>query len=125
MGKEIGLLPKKNCNHSRLLSEFFGASCVPGAHDSEHGNFEKRLNLCSICPESGSGAVSAIHPNSNIELINNNKQSEIDALNHEIKLNCKADTSNSFYGNIGALFCLAHKGDVAILGLNDLNGLLF
>lgn len=61
-----------------------------------------------------------------IETINReNTQSEIDSLNQEIQLNCNADSSNSFFGNRGALFCLAHKGDVAILRLNDLKGLRF
>lgn len=55
----------------------------------------------------------------------NNLQSELDVLNAEAKLNCNADQTNSFYGNRGALFCLLNKGDVAILGLRDLNGLKF
>lgn len=73
----------------------------------------------------GTNAMSAVHTsNDQVEIINTgNIQSEIEALNNDTPLNCKADSSNSFFGNRGALFCLAHKGDVAILGLNDLNGL--
>lgn len=47
-------------------------------------------------------------------------QNELDVLNS--LQNCNADQSNRFYGDRGALFCLLNKGDVAILGLKDLNG---
>lgn len=51
-----------------------------------------------------------------------NLQNELDVLNNETKLNCNADRTNSFYGDLGALFCLHARGDVAILGLKDLYG---
>lgn len=35
-------------------------------------------------------------------------------------LNCNADTTNRFYGNLGALRCLHEEGDVAILELQYL-----
>lgn len=58
--KHLDLLPKK-CNHSRLLGEFFGSSCVPGATDPAHGAHGIYADLCSLCPQTGSGAVSAVH----------------------------------------------------------------
>lgn len=39
-----------------------------------------------------------------------------------IRLNCNADTTNRFYGNLGALRCLQEEGDVAILELQYLQG---
>lgn len=38
------------------------------------------------------------------------------------RLNCNADTTNRFYGNLGALRCLQEEGDVAILELQYLQG---
>lgn len=52
----------------------------------------------------------------------NSLQNELDVLNNETKLNCNAERTNSFYEDLGALFCLHTKGDVAILGLKNLNG---
>lgn len=58
--KHLDLVPKK-CNHSRLLAELFSSSCVPGASDPAHGAHGIYDNLCSLCPQTGSGAVSAVH----------------------------------------------------------------
>lgn len=49
-----------------------------------------------------------------------NLQSELEVLN--TVLDCNAEQTNRFYGDLGALYCLHTKGDVAILGLKDLNG---
>ncbi|XP_031637288.1 transferrin-like [Contarinia nasturtii] len=131
IGKTLGFLPKEHCNHSRLLGEFFGSSCVPGAIDPSHGVTEFENKLCSICPQVGSGVISSIRPISqgsetnfissdrDVEFTTSNIQSEIDVMNSE--LNCNADQTNIFYGNLGALLCLYQAGDVAIVGLKDLN----
>lgn len=58
-GKKIGLLPNK-CNHSELLGDFFGQSCAPGATDSAHDFDSVRENLCSLCPHTRSGGISAV-----------------------------------------------------------------
>lgn len=42
----------------------------------------------------------------------------------EVHINCNADTSNRFYGNRGALRCLHEEGDVAILELQYLRGMI-
>lgn len=55
--------------------------------------------------------------------MNSNLQNELDVLNSN--QNCNADQTNRFYGDKGALLCLMNKGDVAILGLRDLNGKIF
>lgn len=59
-----------------------------------------------------------------VESNDGNLQREIDALNNQTKLNCNADFTNSFYGDRGALFCLHNKGDVAILDLQNIYGLI-
>lgn len=41
-----------------------------------------------------------------------------------VRLNCNADTTNRFYGNLGALRCLQEEGDVAILELQNLKGII-
>lgn len=51
-GKKIGLFDKKNCNHSEILSNFFGSSCIPGASDSAHNGHQTINNLCTLCPQS-------------------------------------------------------------------------
>lgn len=45
-----------------MLSSFFGSSCVPGAMDTAHGAEKLKVNLCSLCPDAGSGATSAVRP---------------------------------------------------------------
>lgn len=162
-GKKLKIL-NKHCNNSKLLSEFFGPSCAPGAHDIAHNHkgFRDNDNLCSICPKTGHGAVSAVRPSfqnplestltplsmNHISLIRTAKallelltfihfkldvevgitaktdlENELDVLNNESKVNCYADRTNSHFGDLGALFCLQNAGDVAILGLKDINGL--
>lgn len=58
-GKKLGFL-EKTCNHSQVLSDFFGPSCIPGATDSAHDIDDLRDNLCSMCPQTNSGGISAV-----------------------------------------------------------------
>lgn len=62
VGKKLGLFKKGQCNHTKLLSTFFGSSCVPGASDPSHGVGQTKANLCSLCPHIGSGATSPVRP---------------------------------------------------------------
>lgn len=41
------------------------------------------------------------------------------------EVNCAADKTNRFYGNVGALQCLNEAGDVAVLELQYLLGKSF
>ncbi|XP_055312827.1 transferrin-like [Sitodiplosis mosellana] len=133
IAKNLGLFKKDQCNHIKMLSNFFGSSCVPGAMDPAHGVGQTKVNLCSLCPDAGSGATSAVRPSTETQTTPNfipldqgvdsttsSLQNELAVLNDDTKLNCNADRTNSFYGDQGALFCLHTKGDVAILGLKDL-----
>lgn len=51
-----------------MLSSFFGSSCVPGAMDPTRAVGEIKVNLCSLCPDVGSGASSAVHPSTSTKL---------------------------------------------------------
>lgn len=61
-GKKLGILPNTRLTHSHILSDFFGSTCAPGALDRAHGVDDFKDNLCSLCPQSGSGAISAVRP---------------------------------------------------------------
>lgn len=51
------------------------------------------------------------------------QSSKVSPVSDESKMNCNADSTNSYYGNQGALLCLRDDGDVAILERQFLNGL--
>lgn len=49
-GKNRGFFHRTECNYGRLLSEFFGSSCAPGARDSAHDpNITNPDSLCALC----------------------------------------------------------------------------
>lgn len=57
----------ENCNHSQILSNFFGSSCVPGASDHQHNIYQTNNNLCTLCPQIRShGAPSVDVPTRNL-----------------------------------------------------------
>ncbi|XP_037032135.1 transferrin-like [Bradysia coprophila] len=49
-GKNRGFFSKNECNYGRLLSNYFGSSCAPGATDFGHDpNAANSESLCSLC----------------------------------------------------------------------------
>lgn len=48
-GKNRGFFRKNQCKYGKLLSEFFGPSCAPGALDLAHNNEGQLDKLCSLC----------------------------------------------------------------------------
>lgn len=48
-GKNRGFFDRNQCNYGRLLNEFFGPSCTPGALDLAHGRTESLEKLCELC----------------------------------------------------------------------------
>lgn len=48
-GKNRGFFPKKQCKYGKLLSEFFGPSCAPGALDLARNNEGQVDSLCALC----------------------------------------------------------------------------
>lgn len=53
-GKKQGFFSKKECSYGKLMENFFGPSCAPGAQDAKHF-FTKQdspANLCGLCLQS-------------------------------------------------------------------------
>lgn len=48
-GKNRGFFNKNQCKYGKLLSEFFGPSCAPGALDLARNNEGQMDNLCDLC----------------------------------------------------------------------------
>lgn len=138
VGKSRGFFAKEECDYGKLLSEFFGASCTPGARDVSHNhgsNSDAHDSLCSLCravipPFAGisrlilDGDVVTEAPEIDVDAIpveveERSAPAPIDPL--QSATTCNADTTNQFYGNRGALRCLSEVGDVAILERQYLN----
>lgn len=169
-GKNRGFFQKRDCNYGRLLSDFFGSSCAPGAHDFGHDpNVTNAESLCSLCrtnilqsvpvasipiedplakgmnvysrnicnifyssyfhiseggSEGGDGEVAAAEeqPAEDIVegVVNDEPAPAVIPDERNFKINCNADATNRFYGNLGALRCLSEEGDVAVLELQYL-----
>lgn len=61
-GKNRGFFKKNQCHYGKLLSEFFGASCAPGALDFAHNPKKSKEsfhsdNLCELCRPSVSVSI--------------------------------------------------------------------
>ncbi|XP_060525640.1 transferrin-like isoform X2 [Cylas formicarius] len=85
-----------SCDYGKLLSDFVGPSCAPGAinykdYDISGTDSDK---LCSNClPVNNTGTA----------------------------MYCNADNMNKYYGSVGALKCLSdNSGDYAVISTNDL-----
>lgn len=49
-GKNRGFFDKSECKYGRLLADFFGSSCMPGARDILHDrNQDNPDSLCTLC----------------------------------------------------------------------------
>lgn len=132
VGKQQGFLSKKECKYGKILENFFGASCAPGAQDVKHfvTGTNAPANLCGLCLN-----TELNHPYQNItDSLQNSNTSTLwyfkfieNALNLTFLPDptCDAHESNRYFGNVGALRCLQEQGDVAILEHQSLSGLYF
>ncbi|KAF5299227.1 hypothetical protein FQA39_LY02400 [Lamprigera yunnana] len=87
--RDRGILSKASCDYGKLISDFVGDSCMPGAHDKEHETSEiDQDKLCRLCQA---------HPYIS-----------------KTESNCNSNVENRFYGSAGALQCLG-DGDFAVV----------
>lgn len=108
-GKKQGFFSKKECRYGKLMEEFFGASCAPGAQDAKHffTRDNRPANLCGLCMKSDLN-----HPYVNVT----------DSFqNINTAPSCDANENNRYFGDEGALRCLQEQGDVAILEYQSLS----
>ncbi|XP_001808066.1 transferrin [Tribolium castaneum] len=83
----LNLVPKNACPYPKALSEFFKASCLPGAREIKEGYAE---HLCELCG------------------------GDIDK--RDVTTKCNHDSSESYSGYTGAFRCLVEGGgDVAFV----------
>lgn len=62
-GKSRGIFKNAECNYGRLLGDFFGSSCAPGAKDLTHEqNVTNPDSLCSLCRVKAPKPPSSIIP---------------------------------------------------------------
>lgn len=122
-GKNRGFFRKNQCKYGELLNEFFGPSCAPGALDLARNNEDQLDNLCALCRPSVHVEMQSFDAaiDGDIETIKSTERHTTTAMARE--WNCKADQTNGYYGNQGALQCLRESGDVAILEAQYLNGM--
>ncbi|KAF5300806.1 hypothetical protein FQR65_LT09109 [Abscondita terminalis] len=85
------ILPTTSCDYGKLISDFVGDSCMPGAHDAEHeaSTETDKEKLCRQC--------------------------QADPYLSKTGNNCNSNAGNRFYGNAGALICLKEAGDFAVV----------
>ncbi|KAK4881294.1 hypothetical protein RN001_004613 [Aquatica leii] len=93
--RDRGILSKASCDYGKLITDFVGDSCMPGAHDREHeATIEiDKDKLCKLCQP---------HP-----------------YESKTEINCNSNSENRFYGNAGALNCLKEVGDFAVVSAGD------
>ncbi|CAH1641971.1 unnamed protein product [Spodoptera littoralis] len=100
-GQERGILPTSECDYARVVGEFFGGACAPGAIDasfalSDSSSFNSS-RLCTAC-RATPGVVNIPDPV------------------------CTWDfTTNRYFGNNGTIACLADAtNDVAFLNIRNM-----
>ncbi|GBP81952.1 Transferrin [Eumeta japonica] len=100
-GHNKSILSTSECNYAKVVAEFFNGTCAPGALDSMHRLYDSIFNINSLC---------------------NVCKSQYPAVGNRPSLTCKTDSANLYYGNDGALTCLADQSaDVAFVEVQDLN----
>lgn len=54
VGRNRGILPKDSCDYGKLISDFVGMSCIPGANSEDHEVTDAvdRDKLCDQCVRS-------------------------------------------------------------------------
>uniref|UniRef100_A0A1B6HWX7 Transferrin n=1 Tax=Homalodisca liturata TaxID=320908 RepID=A0A1B6HWX7_9HEMI len=83
------------CPHAAAMGSFFGGACAPGAKDIEHtrGSGVVPAKLCSVCST------------------------------HNSSDSCSTTSSSVYYGDLGALRCLANGfGNIAFVDYRQLQG---
>ncbi|XP_066586110.1 transferrin-like [Prorops nasuta] len=90
------IFSSKSCDYPKHVSQLFSGACTPGIHDRDHSHSRSSEDiisrLCSLCPQG-----------------NNTER-------------CSANIKNPYYGDAGALQCLADKAaDIAFVELKNLN----
>ncbi|XP_047518992.1 melanotransferrin-like [Pieris napi] len=97
--QENGVISRSECDYARAVGEFFGGACAPGALNASQisaSNYDVK-SLCSLCKPADSVAP---------------KGSKI----------CSYDSTNKYYGNAGAVACLADpERDVAFVELENID----
>ncbi|CAF4946819.1 unnamed protein product [Pieris macdunnoughi] len=97
--QENGVISRSECDYARAVGEFFGDACAPGALNASQisaSNYDVK-SLCSLCKPADSVAP---------------KGSKI----------CSYDSTNKYYGNAGAVACLADpESDVAFVALENID----
>ncbi|KAJ8704110.1 hypothetical protein PYW07_013404 [Mythimna separata] len=104
-GQERGILSSTECDYARIVGEFFGGACAPGAIDASHALSQSDFNasvLCTACrptvPIVGSENASVCTYNYN---------------------------TNMYFGNNGSLACLSDpNSDVAFLNTRNISAYL-
>lgn len=62
-GKNRGFFQRSECNYGRMLSDFFGSSCAPGAQDFGHDpNATNSDSLCSLCRMNITSPIPTVAP---------------------------------------------------------------
>ncbi|CAK1556032.1 unnamed protein product [Leptosia nina] len=96
---EREVISPSECDYARAVGEFFTGACAPGALNASHAIASSDYDvtpLCSLCkPANATFNVSSI---------------------------CTYDSSNKYYGNSGAVACLADpEADVAFVELENID----
>ncbi|GBP76371.1 Transferrin [Eumeta japonica] len=101
-GHNKSILSTSECNYAKAVAEFFNGTCAAGALDSMHQLYNTSFDVSSLCDVC---------------------KSRYPAAGNGTEFTCKADWTNMYYGNDGALTCLADQSaDVAFVDVRDLNG---
>ncbi|XP_063707817.1 transferrin-like [Culicoides brevitarsis] len=136
VGRGRGVFKQNECNYGRLLADFFGDSCAPGAKNVLHDQiFVKKSSsdadkLCKLCKNQASESrfiieenietfSAAQNPNARGQLMQvDEKESrpKRQINNHH----CAPSSENRYFGTRGALQCLHEVGEVAVLELRKL-----
>ncbi|KAF7400737.1 hypothetical protein HZH66_005921 [Vespula vulgaris] len=88
------IISSASCNYPKLLSNLFSGTCIPGINNSNHGN--------SIISSNIINKLCSVCP----------KKNDTD---------CTANSSNSYYGDKGALRCLNERaGDIAFVKIGNI-----
>ncbi|XP_045530440.1 transferrin-like [Pieris brassicae] len=99
--QERDVISRSECDYARAVGEFFGGACAPGALNASHviasSDYDVKP-LCSLCKP----ANTSVAP----------EGTEI----------CSYDSNNKYYGNAGAVACLADPdSDVAFVELENID----
>ncbi|GBP75799.1 Transferrin [Eumeta japonica] len=101
-GHNKSILSTSECNYAKAVAEFFKGTCAPGALDSMRQLYNSSFDVSSLCDVC---------------------KSPYPAAGNGTDFTCKTDWTNMYYGNDGALTCLADQSaDVAFVDVRDLDG---